>query len=341
MAARQASILFAIGTDGATGRTADGRPLYDGCTDLHRLFDKREPVHVMTLTRQMLRQQRRPELDPYRCVLNLVTDPDQNPRTLENLRKLLRGFGGRVINPPDAVARTTRDQVARLLDGTPGMVVPKVVRLRNARPDLAVAAVERDGLRFPLIVRKAGTHTGMIVGVAGSIDELRAAITEAGEHIITEFVDFRSEDGLYRKYRVFFIGERIIFRHMLVSDQWNVHAKDRMRFMVERPQLLDEEKQMFASVEGAYPADIRPTLEAIRDRMKLDYFGMDFGIAQDGRVVLFEANATMNFFPFLRDEQFAYVRACRQPATEAFHQMLGCSRPDRTEVPRPMEAAAR
>jgi hypothetical protein len=323
MAARQATILFAIGTDGATGRTADGRPLYDGCTDLHKLFDKREPVHVMTLTRQMLRQQRRPELDPYRCVLNLVTDPDQNPRTLENLRKLLRGFKGRVINPPEAVARTTRDQVARLLDGTPGLVVPKVVRLRNARPDLAVAAVERDGLQFPLIVRKAGTHTGMIVGVVGSIDELRAAITESGEHIITEFVDFRSKDGLYRKYRTFFIGQRIIFRHMLVSDQWNVHAKHRMGFMVERPLLLNEEKEMFARVEGAYPADILLTLEAIRDRTRLDYFGMDFGIAQDGRMVLFEANATMNFFPFMPDPRFEYVRQCVGPARQAFHEMLG------------------
>jgi glutathione synthase/RimK-type ligase-like ATP-grasp enzyme len=327
MAARQALILFAIGTDGATGRTADGRPLYDGCTDLHKLFDKREPVHVMTLTRQMLRQQRRPELHPYRCVLNLVTDPDQNPRTLENLRKLLRGFGGRVINPPEAVARTTRDQVARLLDGTPGLVVPKVVRLRNARPDLAVAAVERDGLRFPLIVRKAGTHTGMIVGVVHSIDELRAAITEAGEHVITEFADFRSADGLYRKYRVFFIGERIIFRHMLVSDQWNVHAKHRMGFMVERPNLLDEEQEMFARVEGAYAADILPTLTAIRDRMRLDYFGMDFGIGQDGRMVLFEANATMNFFPFLSDPRLDHVKKCLNPAREAFHAMLGCERP--------------
>jgi glutathione synthase/RimK-type ligase-like ATP-grasp enzyme len=228
------------------------------------------------------------------------------------------------------VARTTRDQVARLLNGTPGLVVPKVVRLRNARPNLAVAAAERDGLRFPLIVRKAGTHTGVIVGVVNSVDELRAAITEAGEHIITEFVDFRSRDGLYRKYRVFFIGERIIFRHMLVSDQWNVHAQDRMRFMVERPQLLDEEKQMFTSVEGAYPVEIMPTVEAIRKRMKLDYFGMDFGIAQDGRMVLFEANATMNFFPFLADPRLAHVKKCLKPAREAFHAMLGCERPGAT-----------
>ena len=65
------------------------------------------------------------------------------------------------------------------------------------------------------------------------------------------------------------------------------------------------------------------TLQAVRARMPLDYFGMDFGLMPDGRAVLFEANATMNFFPFLPDPQFAYARSCLKPATEAFHAMLG------------------
>ncbi len=65
------------------------------------------------------------------------------------------------------------------------------------------------------------------------------------------------------------------------------------------------------------------TLAAVRDRMPLDYFGMDFGILPDGHVVLFEANATMNFYPFLPDPRFAYVRSCLKAATQAFHEMLG------------------
>jgi hypothetical protein len=56
--------------------------------------------------------------------------------------------------------------------------------------------------------------------------------------------------------------------------------------------------------------------------MKLDFFGMDCGIMPDGRVLLFEANATMNFFPFLRDPEFAYVQRCLAPAQRAFHELL-------------------
>jgi hypothetical protein len=323
MSARQASLLFVIGSDQLAGTTADGRPKYAGCTDLHRMFDKREPVHILQLDKHMLRQRRRPELRPYRAILNLITDPDQNPKTLENLGKLLREYSGPVINRPEAVMRSTRDRVARLLDGTPGLIAPKTIRVRNAKADLVAGAIERSGMNFPLIVRLAGTHTGLIVGLFDNIDDVRAAITQSGDHIVTEFVDFRSEDGLYRKYRAFFIGEQVIFRHMLVSDAWSVHASDRMRFMAGRPELLAEEQAMFERGSGALPPGVMDTLEAIRTRTPLDYFGMDFGVMPDGRVVLFEANATMNFFPFLPDPRFAYVRGCLKSATLAFHQMLG------------------
>lgn len=327
MSARQASLLFVIGSDQPSEMTEEGRPRYRGCTDLHRLFDKREPVHVLRLDRHALRQRKRPELAPYRCILNLITDPDQNPRVLENLKKLLREYSGEVLNGPEAVLRSTRDHISRLLTDVPGFVAPKVLRLRNARPDLAVPAIERAGLRFPLIVRLAGTHTGAILGRFDGFDELRSALTMQGDHIVTEFVDFQSADGLYRKYRAFFFGGHIVLRHMIVSDNWNVHARDRMRFMVEHAGLLAEEAAMLAEPHGAFPADVIKTLEAVLDRMQLDYFGMDFGIARDGRIVLFEANATMNFFPFLADPRFEYLKRCLRPAQQAFHQMLGCKSP--------------
>lgn len=325
MPLRQTSLLFAIGADEGYEVTREGKPSFAGCTDLHRLFDKREPLHWLQVTRQMLRQRRRPELEQYRSILNLITDPDQSPRTLEILVKLLRDYRGEVLNRPEAVLRTARDMVARRLDGTPGLVVPKVIRLRSARPELAMQAIERAGMSYPVIVRLAGTHTGKIVGLFDSADQFRAPFAGDGEHIVTEFVDFRSPDGLYRKYRSFFIGTRIIFRHMLASDKWNVHARDRLGFMVERPEQLEEEKALFAAPEGAFPPSIIETLQAIRDRMGLDYFGVDFGIGADGRAVLFEANATMNFFPFMSDPRFEYVKSCLGAAREAFHDMLGCA----------------
>ena len=331
--------MFIIGSDQDAGTTKDGRPQFAGATDIHRLFDKREPVHVLGLDKHALRQRRRPELHPYRLIVNLITDPDQNPKTLENLKKLLRDYSGPVLNRPEAVMRSTRDQVAKLLDGIPGLIAPKVIRLRNPKPGLAVRAIEQAGMRFPLIVRRAGTHTGMIVGLFDNMDDLRAAMTQPGDHIITEFVDYRGDDGIYRKFRAFFFGGRIIFRHMLASDEWTVHARDRMRFMIDQPALLEEEKAYFDRPEGALPEAVHNALRAVVERMPLDYFGMDFGIARDGQVVLFEANPTMNFFPFLADPRLDHVRKCLKPASAAFHAMLGCVRPGAAYSSGPLAAA--
>ena len=314
-----------IGSD-EPAQTSDGRPRFVGCTDLHKLFDRDTPVHRMQVTRQMLRHHRRPELDQYRLLVNLITDPDQNPKVLEVLRKLLRDARGQVLNPPEAVLRTTRDQVARRLAGVAGLIAPRVLRLASAKADVATRAVDRAGLAFPLILRRTGTHTGRILGLCRDMDEVRSALADSsGEHVVTEFVEFRSGDGHYRKYRAFFIGRRIVFRHMLASDQWNVHAKDRRGYMADRPDLLSEEERMFDRPEGAFPDAVVETLERVREAMGLDYFGMDFGIVPDGRVLLFEANPTMNFFPFLDDPRFAYVQRCLEPAREAFREMIGAA----------------
>lgn len=304
-------------------RVEGGRVVVDGASDLFRLLDPNDRFHRLHVTRSLLRNSRRPELEGYGCIVNLITEAEHNPRVLETLRKLVRGLGARVINRPEAVLRSTRDQVARRLEGIAGLWVPGAVRLRSSKPDLALRSIERSGLRFPLILRQAGTHTGRIVGLVRDPGELEAGLGAGGEMIATEFVDFAGSDGLYRKYRVFMIGRHRIARHMLVSDGWNVHAKDRRRFMAGRAELIAEEEAVLAEPGGVFPGPVAAALEAVRERMELDFFGLDFGITACGEAVLFEANATMNFFPFLNDPAFAYLRGCIAPARDAFRELLG------------------
>lgn len=317
-------VLFVVGTDQPEKLRVEGnRFALWGTTDLYKLLGKNFPYHRLQVTPNYFRQARRAELTSYSCILNLITEPEENSRVLDNMRKLLRGLPGKVVNHPDAVRRSTRDQVAKQLAGTPGLVVPRAIRLRGSKPAYAVHSIERAGLSFPVILRRVGTHTGKIAGLFESADGIKAALESDSDYIATEFVIFASPDGLCRKYRIFFIGPHIIFRHMLVSDEWNVHAKDRTRFMAERKELLAEEEAMFERLDGAFSVQVRETLQAVRKRMGLDFFGMDFGVTQDGRVLLFEANATMNFFPFLPDPQFEYVKRCEAPARRAFRELLG------------------
>lgn len=323
--AADASLLFIIG-DGDEGdriMQAGSKIMVAGTTDLTKLLFDREPHHRLHVTRNYFRQSRQADLSGYRVLVNLITEPEQNSKVLENLRKVLRGVPGRVVNRPEAVLRSTRDQVARLLAGIPNLIVPKTVRLHGGKAQIAAKALERAAIVPPIILRQAGTHTGKIVGLFDSIDDAVVALGP-GEHVATQFVDFAGIDGLYRKFRVYFIGPHVVLRHMIISDQWNVHVKDRVRFMAERPELVAEERALFESAEP-FAADVRAVFQAVRERMPLDFFGMDFGITTDGKVVLFEANATMSFFPLTPnlDPQFEHLRSCVAPAQAAFRELLG------------------
>ncbi|HKX91687.1 MAG TPA: hypothetical protein VJM15_04595 [Sphingomicrobium sp.] len=321
--AGDADLLFIIGSGDAADRItrAGSKIIVTGTSDLTKLLVPPVPHHRLHVSRNYIRQSRQADLSGYKVMLNLITEPEQNSKTLETLRKLLRGANGRVINRPEAVLRTTRDQVAKLLSGIPGLIVPKTVRLNGSKPAIAASVLAKAGVEPPLILRQVGTHSGKIVGRFDGLDEALAALTP-GDHVATEFVDFAGADGLYRKYRAFFIGERIILRHMLASDHWNVHAKDRGRFMAEHPDTVAEERALIES-DDPFPRPIRDVLEAVRERMPLDFFGMDYGVTQSGEVVLFEANATMSFFPLSPDPQFEYLKHCVAPARAALRELLG------------------
>ncbi len=325
MSSLDVPILFIIGSGDESDRIAHAggtKILVTGASDLHRLLLDSDPYELLHISRNFFRQTRETRLQHYRMLVNLITEPEQSSRTLENLRKLLRGVPGKIINRPEAVLRSTRDSVARILNQIPGLIVPKAARLSGNRPTVAAQKLGDAGVPLPVILRQAGTHGGAIFGRFSSVEETVAALKPGCDHLATQFVDFSSADGLYRKYRVFLIGKHRILRHMLVSESWNVHADTRSEYMALRPQLISEERSLMES-DDPFPQRVEEVLQAVQERLPLDFFGMDFGLTKEGDVVLFEANATMSFFPFSSDPQFAYLLGCFEPARNAFRELLG------------------
>ena len=320
-------LLLIVGSDSEEQRSGT-KLKFSGLTDLYRLLGTGVQAPMLKIAPDEDCSNSRFDVSRFDCVINLITEAELHRKVLNNVRTLLRDYRGRIINPPDSILRSTRDQVAARLQGTEGAAVPKVLRLSAAKRKGAARLIDEAGLCFPMLLRQAGTHTGRFVGRFDNLDPLLAALPDDGDHLLTEFVDFRGADGLYRKYRVFFIGKRRVVRHMLVSDEWNVHASDRRRFMAARQDLIAEEERLLAVPDGAFPTSVHAVLADVRERMGLDFFGMDFAIIPDGRLLLFEANATMNFFPFLRDGEFAYLMRAIDPAQQAMRALVGLpSRP--------------
>lgn len=315
-------LLVVLGGDEGSKPAEAGRYRVAGNSDVFKLIPEACKYDRLKLRWQDLRHGLRPDLSRFDVVLNLVSDPDQHPKTLDAVGKLLRGYRGRVINRPEAVLRSTRDTVARRLAGISGLRVPKVLRLRDPKPGAASKAAKRASLVFPLIVRLAGTHTGRIVDLVDGAQALDAACTGRGEFILIEFVDFRSNDGLYRKYRLWSFGGATVFRHLAITDKWNVHVTDANNFMFDRPQLIEEEVRLMAKAEGNLPEAIHAVFGAVHERLGLDFFGMDFAIDGQGQVILFEANATMSYFPLVVHPRFAFREKLRAPAMSAFRALL-------------------
>jgi len=314
-------LLLAGGDDEQRVVQVGNRIKYLGSTNIPKLLQD-EPCHRLYASWNFLRETQI-DFSSYRCVVNLITEADGNAKVLKLLSKQLRNSSAKVVNRPDAVLQSTRDRTAHRLRGIPGLRVPITVRLPAGPTKTSHQLLSRAGFNSPIILRQAGTHDGAIVGRFDTVEDTIASLEGGTDHLAMEFVDFQSGDGLYRKYRVFFFGEEQVLRHRIVSDDWNVHARDRTRFMATRPELIAEERALFERHSEPFSADVARTLREVRNRMPLDFFGMDFGIAADGQVVLFEANAAMGFFPFSTDPQFSYLECCLGPAQRAFRKLLG------------------
>jgi glutathione synthase/RimK-type ligase-like ATP-grasp enzyme len=92
--------------------------------------------------------------------------------------------------------------------------------------------------------------------------------------------------------------------------------------MADRPDLRAEEAAFLADMPKAIGPRAMAALQAIQERLGLDYAGVDFGLGADGRLLLFEANATMTITPPEPDPIWNYRRAPIARALEAAKSML-------------------
>jgi hypothetical protein len=294
-----------------------------GSTDVYRLGGYPNPeAKIIHITKGYFRQKRRHTLTDYSLLINLVTDPDLNEKVLRTMMQVLRNFRGSVLNPPEKVLLTGREAIARRTAGLENVLVPRARTLKSLQPSVLASLEKSGGIAFPAIVRKTGTHSGKVSKLSKTASELNDLPDCGQPHTLTEYIDYRSHDGLFRKYRVFFFGKNPVFRHQLISDHWNVHMADRARFMMDRPEILAESQSLYKEGMANFSPIVQNALRAIYDRVGLDFCGIDFGVMPDERVVLFEANATMNFFPISDDPRLTEMKLCLERGEASFRSMV-------------------
>lgn len=266
--------------------------------------------------------ERLPDCD---LVFNAIGDPDEGVAAEAALAAFLRGCGRTVLNPPERVATTRRDRLPGLLGGLPGVVAPAVVRVpRGERPGEAAA---RAGLVLPVLLRAAGAHGGEGVTLLRTADDLAAVPAAAVDGYLTAFHDYRSADGLWRKHRAIFVAGEAFAYHLAAGERWLVHYWT--AGMEHHPGRLDEERRFLADPARALGAATWDAVRAIGRRIGLDWCGLDFARLGDGRVLVFEANATMSVHPEPDDGPLAHKNPAVRAILDAFDATLERARSGR------------
>ncbi|MBS0449427.1 MAG: tetratricopeptide repeat protein [Proteobacteria bacterium] len=253
-------------------------------------------------------------LPPHDLVFNGMGDPDMTGPAAAPAERYVAECGKPVLNLPSRVARTARDQLPALLDGIEGLCVPKVRRVEPGDPwptDLAC----------PLLLRPIATHGGSGLQRAADAEELaRIGSDRAGTVFVSEFHDFRSADGCWRKYRVIFVGGRPYPYHLAISPHWLVHYAT--ADMPAHPWKLDEERRFLEAPEQVLGEQGMRALEAVGARLDLAYAGIDFSLLPDGRILVFEANPVMLVHPEDPAGVLAHKNACIARILDAFEALL-------------------
>lgn len=222
-------------------------------------------------------------------IFNDICEPDVCMNALRSASYYLRdNVDVPVINHPHYVMEISRDRVSEKLQGIKGLYVPKIIRIKPDSVESIKKVVEKQNM-YPFIFREIGRHTyteAVLVKNRKDLELLEVFSFRGNEYYIVEFVDYKSEDGLYRKYRVAVIDGKLYPRSLMISDYWNVHGESRARVMDKDERYRIEDKNWLNGFKGkAYS----PLLE-IYKRLNLDLFIIDFGILKDGSIVLFEVS---------------------------------------------------
>jgi len=259
----------------------------------------------------------------------VASDSEECLEALRKIDAVASRWPRPLLNPPRHVRNLDRDKLHGLLRGIEGLDIPATACLTRAQ--LSGIASSNMGLadvaaepKFPIIVRPRGSHAG--VGLArvddGAMVERYLADRPEQEFFVARFVDYASEDGLFRKYRIVFVDGRAFACHMAIADRWDIwYLNAGMAFSAEKRR---QEESFMRDFDRDFAVRHGSAVAAIADRVGLDYFTIDCAENKNGELLIFEADNTAVVHNMDSPEVFPYKPPQMRKIFEAFAAMLHC-----------------
>lgn len=253
------------------------------------------------------------ELPDHDVLIVAIGESTASTALLAHVGGLLSGWPRPVLNRPDRIGRCARDALYPLMAHAAGLRVA---------PTRKIGRYDAPGLEFPLTIRPVDAHAGHGLAKVETAAEWAAYLDSRQEtaFYVSSFLDYRSADGLYRKYRVALIDGRPHVCHLAISAHWMVHY--RTAGMHDDPDKRLEEAAQMDAFERGFAVRHAAALQAIADALELEYVVIDCAEAGDGQLVLFEADTRGWIHASDPIDLFPYKPRVMQKAFDAFLEML-------------------
>lgn len=268
-----------------------------------------------------------PSLPDHDVLFVAIAQSDKNLPLLKDIASAIKSWPRPVLNMPGRIALLSRDGACAMLKSVPEVVIPVTARISRqvlekiGAEALSVTAVLEDG-DFPVIVRPVDSHAGQgldkIEHPAALADYLKK--TRNSEFYVARFVDYRSPDRQFRKYRIVLIDGRPFVSHMAISGHWMIHYLN--AGMADSAEKRDEEAHFMADFDTGFARRHEQAFRAINERAGLDYLGIDCGETADGKLLIFEIDSCMIVHAIDPIDIFPYKQPQMQKVFSAFREML-------------------
>ncbi|NHO31615.1 ATP-grasp domain-containing protein [Acetobacter fallax] len=242
-----------------------------------------------------------------------IAEDERQKVAIAQAEDVAAASGVPVLNGGGCISRVARSGAPKLLAGIPGVLTPACVVAREPFADIP---------SFPVLIRPVTSHAGLGLRRISDRAELEGYVKAAGAdgtYYVTRFVDYVSDDGLYRKYRIVFVDGVAYPVHLAIHDDWAIwyyNAK-----MEDYPERRAEEARFMQDMAGYFPESVGLALSGVARAVGLDYFGLDFGILADGTLVVFEIETGMIVHDRDPADIFPYKSACIKRIRKAFEVM--------------------
>lgn len=256
-----------------------------------------------------------------------VAQSDRNMTLLKQLDAATASWPRPVLNRPDRIALMSRNEACALLKSAPGVEMPITVRVARqileqvADKQLPLTDILADG-QFPLIIRPVDSHAGKDLDKIADADALVSYLQDMpnSEFYISRFIDYRGQDGLFRKYRIVLIDGKPFVCHVGISEHWMIHYLN--AGMSESANKRAEEQRFMIDFDSRFACKHAEAFRTINERVGLDYLGIDCGETADGKLLIFEIDSCMIIHAIDPVDIFPYKQPQMNKVFGAFRQML-------------------